>query len=179
MNQISKAIYRIAIIVIVSWFVLPILGLFIRFQLTDENLSIYYMVFRALSLPSAVILTLFGTVKSEDNLKIKMEKFLWTILALGVSLLFVFIGFFGGMCGWDTSKELYQKKNNSNVTIAVRNYGCGAYDSDIPKNEIYKVFQITPYFIFFHKTDTTGLDTSLWKPNLNLPKTISKPKTNQ
>jgi len=173
MKPVSKVIYYFAIIFIVSWFVIPILGLFFRFQIVNETLSNYYLIYRVLSLPIAIILTLFGTLTKKDNTKRVVGKVLWTILAILGSAIFVFMGFWGGiMCDWKTSQVLYEKRSNSNVTIAIRNYGCGAYDGDIPKNEIYKIYQITPYIIYFHKTDTTGFKryahiTSKYNPYQN------------
>ena len=163
MKRNSKIIFYLALTVIVSWFVLPILSLFVHFQIVNETLSNYYMIYRAVSLPFAIILTLFGTLKPNETTKKITVKVLWTTLAILTSSIFVFIGFWGGiMCEWSTSSILYKKRSNSNVTIEVRDFGCGAYDSDIPKNEIYKVYQITPYFIYSHKTDTSKIDKSIW-----------------
>lgn len=65
------------------------------------------------------------------------------------------------MCGWSIQAKLFENKSNDSI-IAVRDYGCGAFDTDLPTTEIYKIDYFLKYFIRIEKIDTAQIDKTEW-----------------
>ena len=65
------------------------------------------------------------------------------------------------MCG-TTEKILYTNRNNS-TTIVARSFGCGAWDSDLPKYTFYRKTSFLSTFFLKTKVDTAMLNKSFWE----------------
>jgi hypothetical protein len=69
---------------------------------------------------------------------------------------------FLNMCDWTTNKVFFKNINDPSTLIVQRSFGCGATDSSLPKIEVSKTIQITPYFIWVTDIDTTQINKSEW-----------------
>jgi hypothetical protein len=68
------------------------------------------------------------------------------------------------MCGYSSERVLYQNKEIPNLHIIERSYGCGAYDSQTPLFETYKVRPLGTWISYVSKTDTATLNKNEWVP---------------
>jgi hypothetical protein len=88
------------------------------------------------------------------------------ILFSGLYLIGVFIfltfGIVFNMCSYSTVKTLYIKKDCSYNTIIVRNFDCGAYDSDKPKYEIINKVSILSVIQLVSTIDTSKINKNNW-----------------
>jgi hypothetical protein len=73
------------------------------------------------------------------------------------------ITFIGSLfCGYTIKETLYLKKDTNKTKIVIRDYGCGAYDSDFPKYEVLQITKLLPFLDYVKSTDTTKLDKKQW-----------------
>ena len=66
------------------------------------------------------------------------------------------------MCGYNTDDILFVNKSDSSLKVVKSHYGCGAYDSDMPKYEFYKMKSLTKEILYSKKVDTAELDKREW-----------------
>jgi hypothetical protein len=162
MKKIKKIVFLCALFFIVLWLNMPIIRLILSLEFASDSFYISYKEFLFYAVPIAMLLTLFGTLKSSDRKLIIVGKILGTIAVVFVTILIMIMSMFIDMCGWTDSQVLYKNKNNIDRKIIIREYGCGAYDSDLPNIEVLEVQSFTKYFIRATKIDTTKIDKSEW-----------------
>ena len=66
------------------------------------------------------------------------------------------------MCGYMTDNVLFINKSDSSLKIIERHYDCGAYDSDMPKYEFFKMKKLTQQIFYSQKIDTLYIDKDIW-----------------
>jgi len=89
-------------------------------------------------------------------------KVIATILMASITIFIMFMSIFADMCVWTNQQVLYENKNDSNTKIIIRDFGCGAIDSDPPTVGIYKVQYFTDYFLRSTKIDTAKINKNEW-----------------
>ncbi|TMI62593.1 MAG: hypothetical protein E6H07_14360 [Bacteroidetes bacterium] len=147
----------------ISWIVLCLfvltIGQYMPFQFSNESSAETFYALVWLIFPVAVLLTLLKKVISPEN---RTSKALIIFLAI-VSFLFLSVYVFGRtMCGYITDDILFVNKSDTSLKVIKRHYDCGAYDSDLPKYEFYKMKSLTKQILYSKKVDTTKLDKNKW-----------------
>ncbi len=66
------------------------------------------------------------------------------------------------MCSYSTVKTLYVRKGFNLSSIIVRDYGCGAYDSDMPKYEIVNQIDVFSLIHITPTIDTSRINKNNW-----------------
>ena len=163
MIYFKKIIFFISIVLIIFWVSTPIIGLFIPLEFSNRELESAFEHIRFYGIPISILLTLFGSIKTNESKGNIAGKIVVTFIISGLSIFFLFISIFANMCDTTNRKTLFENKQNENLKIIEREYGCGATDSSPPNVSIYKVRQLTKYFIYPTKIDTNDLDKNEWQ----------------
>ena len=155
-----RIIYWISIFLICFWVFLPLIKSFLSLEITDHEIEDTYDLIRFWGLPVAILLTLTGTIKQDDTSDDVGGKVSLTLFVAGFSLFFVLLF---NMCDWSTSIVLFQNKEDSDIKIVEREYGCGATDGGEPIYKIFKVQELTKYFIRVTEIDTATIGRAEWE----------------
>jgi len=135
------------------------IGQFLPFQFSSNAIRSAYNVFLVFALPLSIS-ALFYIFKQDRKKYIRVwgSVFIcgFTFFALGL------LYFLSSMCSYDAI-AIFEKKSHPSTKILKRNYGCGAYDSDMPKYEIIKIVAITPFVNYFQPVDTSKIDLQMWR----------------
>ncbi len=67
------------------------------------------------------------------------------------------------MCGWFERTTYYINREDPTRRIVQREYGCGAYDSDLPEQKTFDVEVLNKWFISTSEIDTTTIDRIQWE----------------
>ncbi len=162
MKTLSKIVFLTSLSFIGGCIFIGILGSLLPIEVIDDNLVYYYMVIRFYGIPITIILTLTGTIKQKDKAGLIIGKIIATIAMSIFSLFIVFMVLFSNMCGWTTNRVFFENTQNKTIKIVERNFGCGATDSGEPVYKIFKLKEITKYFIWVTEIDTNQIDKSEW-----------------
>ena len=162
MQMFNRIIFWIAIVSILFFILPPIIGLLLPLEFTNDRFKDIYEKIRFTTLPIAILLTLFGTIKITDSSQRKTTKIVLTIVAAVLSGMILFFSFWSGMCAWATERILFDNSENPSKKIVLREFGCGATDSGSPVIRVCKIKTITPYLIWVTKADTTSIDRQVW-----------------
>lgn len=163
MQTISKIIYWISITLIFLFVVVPFIGQFTPLEITNKSFQDKFEQFRFFGLPVAILLTLFGTLKSKDSGERKTGKIALTITICIISIVILFITVFASMCKWTDNKILFENIHDNTTKIVLRNFGCGATDSGTPNYKVCKIKNISPALIWLTNIDTTKIDKQIWR----------------
>ena len=161
MKRLKRILYWLAIAFIVISLYSYIFAPNIPIQFRDADLSNYYHGILLFAFPIAILLTLFGTLKTEYNhfkiLIIITITSLISIIIFTLSLKFVFLPGYGH---WVDLTVLYRSKKESNIKIANQLYDVGAFGY-----RGKRTVKIKP-FLYLYETaqdiDTTKIDKSQW-----------------
>ncbi|MBC7936015.1 MAG: hypothetical protein H7Y86_11750 [Rhizobacter sp.] len=168
MRTVSKIIYILSIAYIALCCLVAILLTILPLELKNEQLrenrdSLFFF-----GIPIAILFTLARLgFKNRKNLVIWKQIVATVLLSLGVFILFFLyaIASFGGsMCKYTTGETVFTKRNSSTTTIVKRYFGCGATDSTPPIITLARQTAILSFFWYYSKTDSTGIDRSVWMP---------------
>lgn len=157
MNRFTKTIFWVSIFWIVTCLFILTAGRFLPFEFSDASTAQSFYVLVGCTFPLAFISILAKPSKS------KTLKALIIIIAVISVPFFAFYSFAAGMCGYITDKTLFVNKTDSSLKIIERHYDCGAYDSDMPKYEYFKVKQLTKQILYSKKIDTTNISKETWQ----------------
>lgn len=163
MKRSNKIIYWTSIAVICVFTIIPFLAKFVRLEISNQGFRNVFDQIRFFIFPVAILLTLFGTIKSKDTTDTKTIKI---ILTVGASLISVFIlamKMFAGMCEWTTNKILFRKVDDKMTLIVLRDFGCGATDSGLSLNKVCKTKNLFPSVIWVTEIDTSKIDRKVWQ----------------
>lgn len=160
--RLLKLIYWASISLICFWILVAILGLFLPIEVTDNKIENTYYEIRFWGLPIAILLTLSGTIESNDASVSLGGEILATLFAAGISVFFMFMAMFLGMCDWTTDRMFFENKQDRSIKIVERSFGCGATDSGSPIHKIFKMTPVTKYFVWVTEIDTNSIDKSEW-----------------
>ena len=135
---------------------------FIGLEFIDESFEQLFQKIRFWGVPICILLTLSGTIQPNETRKVKVLKFFTTLLITAFAFFIMMILIFTGMCNWSNSEVLYTNKDNKEVKIIRRDYGCGATDSGAPIVKICIVKEFTKYFNSISEIDIEEIDQTKW-----------------
>jgi hypothetical protein len=138
-------------------------GQFLPVEIDNGLLRFLVYAFILIGLPILLykkfkILT--GKLKN-PYLKITIRLFLFGFIGFYL-LIFLLFGVGKTMCSYSTVKTLYVRKGFSFSSIIVRDFGCGAYDSDMPKYEIVNRIDIFSLIQISPSIDTSTINKNNW-----------------
>lgn len=82
-------------------------------------------------------------------------------LSLGSVFIYMIL-LFPMMCSYMTNDIIYLNKNDVSKTIEIRDFNCGALDSDPPMYIYQIVYDFPPLFFYGRTIDTNEIDKSEW-----------------
>lgn len=142
-----------------------------EFQDKYRSCDFYYYIF--LWTPVFILLTLFGTVKKNHSVIVKIIIIVATILS-SVACFFVLINymFMIGFGAWETLYIKYENKSNPEHQIRKQIFDVGAFGYGSTR-----VLEIKPFAILFweiNEIDTSAIDKTKWilvnkEVNIRLP----------
>lgn len=162
MRAFSKIIYWGALLLLVCFVIVPVIERFTQLEFTNDFRDRFEDL-RFFVLPIAILCTLFGTIKAKDAYEIKTGKIILTICVALFCVGVLFVTVFSGMCQWSDGKIIFEDRNDKTTKIILRDFGCGATDSDLPVYKLVKVKAITPFLNRVTNVDTTKIDRELWQ----------------
>jgi hypothetical protein len=142
------------------------IGAFLEFlplDLANTQVEIVYGCLYFYGFPLAILLTLSGSIQKADGVLAIIVKTFVTLIVAAASLVIMVIWMFTSMCGWYTTAELFENKEDPELKIATRDFGCGATDSSPNVTKVFKVRHVTDYMIWYVEADTNRLDMREWK----------------
>lgn len=161
MQLTRKIIYWTSLGLILLFIMVSVLENFTPLEFTNNDYQDLFEEIQFWVLPIAILLTLFGTLKSKDSAANKGIKIALTISISILTFFFLFMLAFN-MCAWTTDKTLFYNTNNKASKIVLRDFGCGATDSGYPTYKVCKIRNISPLFIWVTGIDTTKIDKQIW-----------------
>ncbi|MBL7800688.1 MAG: hypothetical protein JNL95_08170 [Chitinophagales bacterium] len=158
----NKVIFKTSILLLSIWILSAICRTFIPLEFSNNNFEFIYDNIRFYGFPITIILTLTGTIKKDDSSGVIVTKIVMTIFISAFSVFVMFIMLFAEMCDWSTDKVVFVNKQNPSTKIVQRSFGCGATDSSPETIKVFKIREITPYFIWVTNIDTNQINKSEW-----------------
>ena len=168
MSLFSKIIYYTALSFISAFILLSVaLTLFgLEFQ-EQEDADFYSEELLIVFIPLAICLTSFKAGFKQNWDKSRKRKFVIKRIVISVAafiliIIYSFASMWSSMCLWSTRRILFEKKNDRSIKIIERDFGCGATDSSPGTVAIFKITEITPFFMYASRIDTTRIDKNEW-----------------
>ena len=159
MTTPTKRLFWFSIFWIILCVFILTIGQYLPFEICNENFAKVFYTMIWFTLPICILLTLIRRDKKSTKPTIKI---LTIVIAVG-TFLFLAVYVFGmGMCGYITDDVLFINKSDTSLKIVKRHYDCGAYDSDMPKYEFYKMKPLTKQILYSKKIDTLQIDKKDW-----------------
>lgn len=156
MERFRKIIFRAAVNYIAAYF---FIFFFVHIEPINERHKDFYMQLGLFGVPTAILLTLFGIKKEDTNAQVS-ARVIFTVLGSGFAFVFIGLAYFVG--AWSTWDVLFEKKENPKAQIVRRGYSGGAHDSDSPRFEIFRQYNIAGLWYLYTEIDTTGIDKAEW-----------------
>jgi hypothetical protein len=156
----KKLVFWLSIAVLFLLVIVPIIGNILPLKLSDDRLNSKFWEIRFFGIPIAILLTLSGTLKRNDDKGQNILIIVSTVMIAGLSCLILFFSVFMDMCSWNNKKILFV--NDAGDKIILRDYGCGAVDSGDPIYNIVKVKRIAPGLNWVTNVDTSKIDKTIW-----------------
>jgi hypothetical protein len=138
--------------------VLNILGLEFINRVSEHSLK----EARFWGIPICIVLTLFGTVKSNDSRIGKIEKTVFTFVIAIVVMFFMIMGKLTIMCDWTNKEVLFISKEKDKLKIIKRGCICRAVNNGLPIVKNFKVQESFKYFIKVTEINIEEIDESKW-----------------
>ena len=136
--------------------------MFIPYQIINNDFERSFFDFKLYSVIIAIFLTSFGISKSKLTLYGIIEIISITIGASLFYYIVLVVTMFASMCAYTNRTELYQNKDNQNTKIIIREYGCGAGDSDFPSIHVHKVHTFNNKIEYYTDIDTNQINKNEW-----------------
>lgn len=156
MHKVFKILLRLNLFwVIFCSFVLTA-GQYLPFEFSNERVSHLFYTFIWLTFPVAIIV--FGR-----NQKVVSFRHWSVAIAIILFIVLSFSMFGRTFCAY-SNVPIFENSLIPSIKIIERSYGCGAYDSDYPKYEYYKIIPILPVMNYITRVDTTEIDHKIYKP---------------
>jgi asparagine N-glycosylation enzyme membrane subunit Stt3 len=161
-NRFLKIIYRTSIFLLAFFILQPIVGSFIPLEFASDSIRSDFESFRFFAFILAILGTLTGTLKKCDGVIVVILKITGTLFAIFITFFIALSMALGNMCGYSNNQLLFINKNNSNTTIIIREFGCGATDSTPATKKAAKQTRITPLFFWVTSVDTNKINKENW-----------------
>jgi hypothetical protein len=158
LKTLSKIIYWFGITyVAIVIFVLTI-GRYLPFEISQNSSGLFHVII-FLTFPLAVLMTLSPHNEKPQKKTVRNIK----VVVAVISIPFLALQTFGKtMCAYNVNDVVFKSRSDTSYTIIKRYYDCGAWDSDSPNYEFFKVKRLTKHLIFSKKIDTTTLNKLEW-----------------
>ncbi len=158
---IYKFIFWLAIIaIVISIFTLTI-GQIIPIEFNNNTYQSDFYSFIYFGLPISIGLTLFGTIKRQnDKLRNLLIGFLSIVLSFICFFVLVNSMFSIGFGAWTNETILYRNIQNKKLTINQQIYDLGAFGYG--KRRIAEINPFLKYFEIVKLIDTTKIDKTKW-----------------
>ena len=158
---IKKILFWLSITFLFCFIVIPIIGYILGVEFNNMELELLYEQIRFYGVPVAILLFLPIIIKKKDSNYEKGLKIALTITVSGISFVILFFMIWISICNWSNREILFRDTRSDNV-IMLRDYGCGALDSEEPLAEIHKIEYYSTYFIRATPIDTLKIDMGKW-----------------
>jgi hypothetical protein len=132
------------------------------FEFTNNDCERLFNDIWFFGFPICILLTLTGTLRKGDINAVIIGKIIFTVLLSLIPIVIAVATVFDGLCSWETDKILFENKKDHSISIALRDFGCGAIDDGDPKYKIFKIENYTSYAIRVSDIDTTKIVKSEW-----------------
>jgi hypothetical protein len=156
MNIFSRILFWTGATWAVTCFLILTVGQYLPFEFANMKIAERFYGLVWCTFPIATLLTL---VRQQTKRVLKVITVVVAIASLPILGLYAF-GV--GMCSYSTDNILFINKSDSSLKIIERHYGCGAYDSDLPKYEFFKMKYLTQQILYSKKIDTLLIDKGIW-----------------
>jgi len=163
MKVLNKIIFWISIAVILAWIIISLFGKVLPLEIKIGKSGGAYQVFVFYALQTAIMFTLFGTLKQKDSKKRLIVKVILTCVVAAAACFLTLITVFSGMCSWNTDRILFEKKDAPDTQIVLRRKGCGTGKDIYPIYKTCKVKYIISDLYWIKDIDTTHIDKKQWK----------------
>ncbi|MGY0037783.1 hypothetical protein [Pedobacter sp. NJ-S-72] len=164
MKLLNKFIFWVSIAIIITWMIISLFGKVIPLEIKIGKSGGAYQVFLFYAFQTAVMFTLFGTLKQKDSKKRLIIKVILTCVVAVTACFLTIVTVFSGMCSWIyTERILFEKKDAPDTQIVLRRKGCGQGKDIYPLYKTCKVKYIISDLYWIKDIDTTYLDKKQWK----------------
>ncbi|MBB6269893.1 heme/copper-type cytochrome/quinol oxidase subunit 4 [Pedobacter cryoconitis] len=162
MQILNKVIFWVSIVVILTWMMLSLFGKLIPLEIKIGKSGGLYQVFLFYALQTAVMLTLFGTLKQKDSRRRLIIKLILTCAIAVAACFLTIVTIFSGMCSWNTDRVLLEKKDAPDTRIVLRRKGCGEQKKKYPLYKTAQEKHIIADLYWIKDIDTNQLDQKQW-----------------
>jgi hypothetical protein len=163
MKVLDKFIFWISIVVIITWMISSLFGKVLPLEIKIGKSGGLYQLFLFYGLQTAVMFTLFGTLKQKDSKKRIILKVILTSVVAATASFLAFITIFSGMCSWSTDRILLEKKDSPDTQIVLRRKGCGKEKGIYPIYKTCKVKYLISDLYWIKDIDTAKIDKKQWR----------------
>ncbi|MCT4582872.1 MAG: hypothetical protein N4A35_15780 [Flavobacteriales bacterium] len=157
-----KKINVFGFFIIVFWCVIITLVYFFDLEIAKDDYELIYMMFVYYSVPFALTLFIISLLSISESLITWILGASFILIILVVTFYFSLFMVFSNMCKHSIDKVLFINKENKNIIIAKRSFGCGATDSSPASITIDKIEPFTPFFIKSTICDTITIQKEEW-----------------
>jgi hypothetical protein len=148
--------------IIISLFILTI-GQFIPVEIQDGLVRFSFYLIILVCLPILAYRKIKHKLERIESLAQKVLVGVFVTCLIGFySIFFLILGVGKLMCSYSTDEKLYIRKGIGFSSIIVRHYGCGAYDSDLPKTEIVNRINFLSIVQIVPTIDTATINKENW-----------------
>ena len=137
---------------------------FFGMEFIDENVEQVFQEIRFWGVPICIFLTLF-TIKPKEKREDKILKFFVTLVFTTFAFFIMVMLMFTGMCNWYNVEVMYRSKEDKELKIIRRNYGCGATDSGPPIESFFSVKKVNKHFNSVREINIEEIDLTKWNRN--------------
>jgi branched-subunit amino acid transport protein AzlD len=164
MKKLYKYIYKTSIFIIIASAILLLFGRFLPFEFTNNDLKSKYFWILGFSITVSILLTLarFG-YRQEIQKNYLRQSVIAVILSILTLPLLFFLWLGTCLCGYTVDSLLYRHMSDETTIIVSRHYDCGAFDSDMPQSETYKIVPLTNHINYVEKINVDKIDPLEWK----------------
>ena len=138
------------------------IGQFLPFQFSSPDTASVYYALLAIILPILISVLYYRRKRNKSEyafIKIWGLISIWLVSFFALSIYW----FSHTMCGYGNDRIIFEQKASSSIKILQRSYGCGAYDSEMPKYEFIKIIPLTQWVNYYQEIDTGKIDLKIWK----------------
>lgn len=169
MKPLKKIIFRTAIFFLMFWIFYPAVLNILGLEFTNRATEYSWKEFRFWGIPLCIVLTLFGTIKSNDTTSGKIGKTVLTFGIVIVVLFFMVMGKLTTTCYWTDKEVLFISKESDQLKIIKRERRCRAFNNGLPLVKNFKVQESLKYFISATEINIDKIEKSKWRKIENKP----------
>lgn len=158
---ISRILFWVSLVILV-FLVLSFAFKDLRLKWANYELETSFEGFRFFGIPVCILMTLFGTIRPDEDSETLSVKIILTGILAVMSFICLVGVIFSDMCSSSYHRVLFEEKENTSHKIVERSFGCGATDSSPAHVSVFELWEVTPLFIWVEKVDTSHIDLKEW-----------------